>query len=113
MTYGADQLRLPHLRASVDPELRCLAPQLRHGHRARARPGALRGAALARRRLGALAAESAARLPRQLRDRLLPARPGLGLLHVPARRLSLLLGRHLPPPRSAALSSLTRRSALA
>src|SRR3954449_4058882 len=94
LPHRADQLGLTHLRAALDPELRGLAPQLGDRHRARARAGALRRAALARRRLGALAAEVAPRLRRQLRDRLLLPRASLRLLDVLARRLLLLLSGH-------------------
>src|SRR5437764_5888485 len=91
----AYQLGLAHLRAAVDTEPRSLAPQLGDRHRAGARAGSLRGAALAGRRLGSLAAERRPRPPRQLRDRLLLACSGLRLLHVAARRLTLLLRSHV------------------
>src|SRR4051794_34065846 len=88
------QLRLAHLRAPLDAELGGLSPQLGDGHRASAAAGALRGAALAGRRLGTLAAESGPRLVREVRDRPLLGRPGLGPLDVLARGLSLLLCGH-------------------
>src|SRR3954447_21757877 len=95
LTDGADELGLAHLRAALDPELGGFAAKLGDGHRPRAAARALRGASLARGRLRALASEVATRLAREIRDRLLLARSGLGLLHVLLRRLALLLRGHL------------------
>src|SRR5215210_5305281 len=93
----ADQLRLAHLGAPLDPEPCGLAPQLGHGHRAGATAGPSRGPALAGRRFGSLTPKRAACLARQLRNGLLAPRAGLGLLDVLARRLTLLLRRHATP----------------
>src|SRR5437764_4123709 len=89
------QLGLAHLGAAVDAQPRGLAPQLRDRHGASTGAGPLRRAALARCRLGSLATERRAGPPWQLGDRPLPARPGLRLLHVPPRGLTLLLCGHL------------------
>src|SRR5215211_348851 len=94
LAHGSNQGRLPHLRAPLDSEAGRLASQLGHGHRPGSASRPLRGSALSRGGLGALAAEVAAGPGGELADRPLLARSGLRLLDVLARSLTLLGTSH-------------------
>src|SRR5436190_10086273 len=107
LSDSADQLRLAHLRASIDSEFGGLTSQLGDDHRSRSAAGALRGPALAGGRLGALTPERGARLPRELCDRLFLPRTRLGPLDVLACRLTLFLGSHSVASSARLLSALT------